>query len=505
MKRQQNPCLKGTREGHAIVKKRAGNPSNHPSAPSRSGARHRRLKQPPKHSIVEQSTPHTAPAMCKGFITEKSTPQTAPATIQAGHHREEHATHRSSNHPSTPSWSGARHMQLQQPPKHSITEHSTPHTAPAMCKGFITEKSPPQTAPATIQAGHHREEHATHRSSNHPSTPSRSGARHMQLQQPPKHSIVEHSTPHTAPAMCKGFITEKSTPQTALATIQAGHHRAEHATHSSSNHPSAPSRSGARHMQLQQPSKRSIMEQSTPQAALTTTQAGHHRAEHATQQQWLLATGQVGACGVPASSSHGVSQQHPPHSVEAAEQACPRGRAPHNGDVEVKGDGHGPEEGAGVGEGGQGTLQHAVPRGPLEVPQHPVEVGEGREEVCQRQVEQELPGPAPQLGPQGVGADQQAGAHAGEHAGHQHDRPLRAVQLGGGQGPRHAGGSEPGPARQPGERRGGTDGGREGRGGRPGLSASPPRGTSPQRAGAGHGGSLLRPPSPETAFLLEIY
>lgn len=69
--------------------------------------------------------------------------------------------------------------------------------------------------------------------------------------------------------------------------------------------------------------------------------------------------------------------QHPPHDVEAAEQARARGRAPHNGDIEVKGDGHGPEEGAGVGEGGQGALQHAVPGGLVEVPEHPVEVREG--------------------------------------------------------------------------------------------------------------------------------
>lgn len=77
------------------------------------------------------------------------------------------------------------------------------------------------------------------------------------------------------------------------------------------------------------------------------------------------------------STSHRGVRQHPPHRVEAAEQAGPRGRAPHDGEVEVEGNGHGPEEGAGVGEGGQGALQHAVPRRPVEVLQHPVEVGEG--------------------------------------------------------------------------------------------------------------------------------
>lgn len=75
----------------------------------------------------------------------------------------------------------------------------------------------------------------------------------------------------------------------------------------------------------------------------------------------------LGACGVHTPCSHGKRGQHPPHDMEAAEQACACGRAPHNGDIEVKGNGHGPEEGAGVGEGGQGTLQHAVPRGPVEV------------------------------------------------------------------------------------------------------------------------------------------
>lgn len=81
----------------------------------------------------------------------------------------------------------------------------------------------------------------------------------------------------------------------------------------------------------------------------------------------------LGGCPRPLAAS----STHPPHHVEEAEQAGARGRAPDDGDVQVDGDGHGPEEGAGVGEGGQGALQHAVPRRGAEVLEHPVEVGGG--------------------------------------------------------------------------------------------------------------------------------
>lgn len=81
-------------------------------------------------------------------------------------------------------------------------------------------------------------------------------------------------------------------------------------------------------------------------------------AEPRTPHAVAAAPGHRAPVGVHAWGSH---RWHPPHDVEAAEQARAGGRTPHDGDVEVKGDGHGPEEGAGVGEGGEGALQHAVP------------------------------------------------------------------------------------------------------------------------------------------------
>lgn len=197
--------------------------------------------------------------------------------------------------------------------------------------------------------------------------------------------------------------------------------------------------------------------------------------------------------------------QHPPHDVEAAEQTRTRGRAPHNGDIEVEGNGHGPEEGAGVGEGGQGALQHAVPRGPVEVLQHPVEIREGGEEVGQREVEQELPGTGPQLRPQGVGAHQEPGAQRRQHARGQHRRPLRRVQLRGGQRLGHAGLRRRAAGSAGKEREeGGGEGGRRAGGG-PGAAERPaPPPGSPQPAGfvhtkptaapAARGGSAMHPP-----------
>lgn len=92
-----------------------------------------------------------------------------------------------------------------------------------------------------------------------------------------------------------------------------------------------------------------------------TIQALHHGAEHATHNSGGSWPHRVGARGVHTSCSARARGQHPPHDMEAAKQARACRRAPHNGDIEVQGNGHGPEEGAGVGEGGQGTLQHAVP------------------------------------------------------------------------------------------------------------------------------------------------
>ena len=105
-------------------------------------------------------------------------------------------------------------------------------------------------------------------------------------------------------------------------------------------------------------------------------------------------------------------RRHPPDDVESTKQAAVSGAARRADDakIQVEGDGHRPEEGAGVGEGGERALQHAVPRGALEVLQHPVEVGGGREQVGQRQEEQQAPRPAAQVGPQAVRGHQQARA-----------------------------------------------------------------------------------------------
>lgn len=54
---------------------------------------------------------------------------------------------------------------------------------------------------------------------------------------------------------------------------------------------------------------------------------------------------------------------------------------PDDEDVEVHGDGHGPEEGAGVGEGGHGSLDHTVNGVRVENSPHSIGVGDGGEPV----------------------------------------------------------------------------------------------------------------------------
>ena len=62
-------------------------------------------------------------------------------------------------------------------------------------------------------------------------------------------------------------------------------------------------------------------------------------------------------------------RSHPPDDVEGPEQASGpvSTRGADDAEVQVEGDGHGPEERASVGEGGERALQHAVPRGAREV------------------------------------------------------------------------------------------------------------------------------------------
>lgn len=97
-----------------------------------------------------------------------------------------------------------------------------------------------------------------------------------------------------------------------------------------------------------------------------------------------------------------------------------------------------------------------------------------------------------------MGANQEAGTQEGKYAGHQHHHPLRGVQLGGGQRPRHAGGRGQGHGGGP-----GSEGGRARRGadrqtpaagkGREGMTGQERGGAQPgsRRSNAG-----LREPGP---------
>ncbi|KAG7227101.1 hypothetical protein INR49_022448 [Caranx melampygus] len=127
-------------------------------------------------------------------------------------------------------------------------------------------------------------------------------------------------------------------------------------------------------------------------------------------------------------------QQHPqdpvrqsgvcylPDEVENELQAVGHSLAgPHDEDVEVNGDGHGPEEGAGVGESGHGSLDDAVHRVGLENSPDSVSVGDGGEPVRHREVNQQSPRGRPQVGPRDVGEDDEGRAHEGERAREQND------------------------------------------------------------------------------------
>ena len=100
---------------------------------------------------------------------------------------------------------------------------------------------------------------------------------------------------------------------------------------------------------------------------------------------------------------------------------------PHDEHIEVNSDGHRPEEGAGVGEGGHGALSHAGRRVAVESPPDPEGVGGGGQPVRHRQEDQQPAGGRPQVRPQDEGEDDQRGAHKGQRAGTQHDHLLREV------------------------------------------------------------------------------
>ena len=96
----------------------------------------------------------------------------------------------------------------------------------------------------------------------------------------------------------------------------------------------------------------------------------------------------------------------------------------HDGDIQVTCDGHGPEEGAGVGESGYCSLDNTVNRVRLKYPPDPVCVRRGRKPVRQRQTDQELSGSGPQVRPSHVGQHDQRRPHQGQGARRQDHRLL---------------------------------------------------------------------------------
>ena len=82
-----------------------------------------------------------------------------------------------------------------------------------------------------------------------------------------------------------------------------------------------------------------------------------------------------------------------PDQVEGEHQAVRDPLAgPDDEHVQVHGDGHGPEEGAGVGEGGQGALHDALRRVLAENLPHTEGVGDGGEPVRHGEEDQQPPG-----------------------------------------------------------------------------------------------------------------
>lgn len=101
--------------------------------------------------------------------------------------------------------------------------------------------------------------------------------------------------------------------------------------------------------------------------------------------------------------------------MEAPHQAvCGSLVGPDNEYIQVHSDGHGPEEGAGVGEGGHGSLRDAVQRVGAEDPPDPVSVGDGGQPVRHREEDQQPAGSSPQISPDNVGEDDKRGAQEGE-------------------------------------------------------------------------------------------
>lgn len=100
---------------------------------------------------------------------------------------------------------------------------------------------------------------------------------------------------------------------------------------------------------------------------------------------------------------------------------------PHDKNIQVNRDGHGPEKGTGVGESGYRSLNDAVQRLGVENPPHSEGVRDGGQPVGHREVDQESPRSRPQIGPDNVSEDDQRRAQKRQRARTQHDHLLRQV------------------------------------------------------------------------------
>ena len=119
-----------------------------------------------------------------------------------------------------------------------------------------------------------------------------------------------------------------------------------------------------------------------------------------------------------------------PNDVEKQDQVVSSSLVgPDDENVQVHGDGHGPKETAGIGEGGNCSLSDALGRVGAENSPDSEGVGHSRQPVRRRQVDEQLPGCCPQIWPDYVGEDDQRGPHERQSAGAQHDNLLVHIYL----------------------------------------------------------------------------
>lgn len=114
---------------------------------------------------------------------------------------------------------------------------------------------------------------------------------------------------------------------------------------------------------------------------------------------------------------------------EQHQAVCDPLARPDDEDVQVHGDGHGPEETAGVRESGYGSLSDALGRVGAENAPDSEGVGDGRQPVGHREEHQQPPRGGPQVRPDNVCEDDQRGAQEGQSAGTQHHHLLGQIQL----------------------------------------------------------------------------